>query len=187
VVQQNTPVNISGSGFLPGSSVAVYFFSEPNKLGYATVGNDGSFDSSLALPAGLELGNHTLALQGISASGKFQEAQAPVLLNQLETLPLSIRYGPMQSNLQGSSLIQAQVILKAIAGLKTLKIQAVTYWRYKVSKNLAEALTKKRVTQLVQFLKGNGVDAEIVYSTHHRVANSRISRILNLTATGLRS
>lgn len=68
-------VKVSGQGFLPGSDVDVWMFSEPVLLGTVRVGADGSFSASLALPAGIPVGEHTIQANGLTAERDTMTAQ----------------------------------------------------------------------------------------------------------------
>lgn len=68
-------VSVSGQGFLPGSEVDVWLFSDPVFLGTVTVGADGSFSGTLPLPAGVPVGNHTLQANGLTADRETMTAQ----------------------------------------------------------------------------------------------------------------
>lgn len=68
-------VSVSGQGFLPGSEVDVWLFSDPVFLGTVTVGADGSFSGKLPLPAGVPVGNHTLQANGLTADRETMTAQ----------------------------------------------------------------------------------------------------------------
>jgi len=60
---------VSGSGFRPGSTVDVWLMPGSILLGNVTVGADGKFSASLAVPAGLTVGDHTIQINGVGADG----------------------------------------------------------------------------------------------------------------------
>jgi hypothetical protein len=60
---------VSGFGFLPGSLVHVWLFSEPRYLGATTVAADGTFRDTFGLD-GVALGEHTLQVNGTSFDGQ---------------------------------------------------------------------------------------------------------------------
>ncbi len=65
VMTDGGSVRVRGDGFRPGSTVDVWLFSTPYLLGETVVGADGSFSASLPLPSGVEVGNHTVQLNGV--------------------------------------------------------------------------------------------------------------------------
>jgi len=70
---------VSGFGFLPGSLVHVWIFSEPVYLGALTVAADGTFTGSLNV-SGVSVGEHTLQVNGISFDDQGRTANLGVLI-----------------------------------------------------------------------------------------------------------
>jgi len=64
----NGYVGVHGYGFKPGSTVDIWVFSTPHKLGSLTVAADGSFSGMLRLPASIEAGTHTIQVNGVTAT-----------------------------------------------------------------------------------------------------------------------
>lgn len=62
-------VTIKGTGFLPGSTVALVVYSTPVKLGEAVVLADGTFSATVTLPKDLANGTHHLVATGVDAAG----------------------------------------------------------------------------------------------------------------------
>lgn len=75
-------VRVSGIGFLPGSVAYVWLFSEPRLLGTVMVNADGTFVSTLPL-GDLEKGEHTLQVNGTSATGAPRSANLGVLVGEV--------------------------------------------------------------------------------------------------------
>ncbi len=71
---------VSGEGFLPGSTVYVWLFSEPRFLGELTVGADGTFTGVVPL-GDIAVGEHTLQANGTSFDGVARSANLGVLVN----------------------------------------------------------------------------------------------------------
>ena len=80
VLQVDGAAQVSGFGFMPGSQVHVWIFSEPVYLGALTVGTDGTFSGLMKL-VDVEVGEHTLQVNGISFDGKERTANLGVLVN----------------------------------------------------------------------------------------------------------
>jgi len=64
-LDRNGAARLSGFGFLPGSLVHVWIFSEPRYLGALLVAPDGTYEGSFPL-ADIEVGGHTLQANGFS-------------------------------------------------------------------------------------------------------------------------
>jgi hypothetical protein len=62
-------VTISGTGFLPGSTVALVVYSTPVNLGEAVVLADGTFSATVTLPKNMVDGTHHLVATGVDANG----------------------------------------------------------------------------------------------------------------------
>lgn len=69
---------LSGSGWLPGSTVDVTLFSDPVHLGSAEVGADTVFSTALELPESTEPGTHTLEVAGTSDDGDARTVELTV-------------------------------------------------------------------------------------------------------------
>lgn len=79
-LERDGRANVGGEGFLPGTPVYVWLFSEPTFLGELTVGADGTFTGSVSLE-GIEVGEHTLQVNGISFDGVPRSANLGVIVN----------------------------------------------------------------------------------------------------------
>ena len=79
-VQRDHSLTADGSGFAPKSTVDVYIYSNPIKLGTVTTDANGEFVSEFPVPDELENGLHTLQVIGYSPSGLIQEGEIPVTL-----------------------------------------------------------------------------------------------------------
>jgi hypothetical protein len=83
ILEQEGLANVTGVGFEPGSSVYVWLFSEPRFLGELTVNADGTFAGSVAL-GDVEIGEHTLQVNGVSQQGSQRSANLGVVVDPLE-------------------------------------------------------------------------------------------------------
>jgi hypothetical protein len=72
-------VRVSGFGFLPGSTVHVWIFSEPHYLGALLVQPDGTYEGSFPL-VGIEVGNHTLQANGLSFDNALRSANLGIVV-----------------------------------------------------------------------------------------------------------
>ncbi|HEY0188429.1 MAG TPA: fibronectin type III domain-containing protein [Cellulomonas sp.] len=80
VVHASGSVQVSGTGFLPGSTADVWLFSTPYLLGQVTVGADGTFAQEFALPEGIETGAHTIQLNGVGTDGSVRSLSTGVVV-----------------------------------------------------------------------------------------------------------
>lgn len=79
-MEENGTAKVAGDGFMPGSTVYVWLFSEPKFLGELTVPADGTFAGGVSL-AGVENGSHTLQVNGTSFDGTARTANLGVLVS----------------------------------------------------------------------------------------------------------
>lgn len=63
-VQPGGAIHVTGSGFIPGESVAVELHSTPISLGTVTAGADGVVDTTVTIPADAPAGAHRIVLTG---------------------------------------------------------------------------------------------------------------------------
>jgi alpha-tubulin suppressor-like RCC1 family protein len=79
-----------GTGFLPGSQVDIWLFSEPRYLGELTVRADGTFAGTVEI-GGVAPGEHTLQVNGLGRSGVQRSVNLGVVVDQSDgaTLPRS--------------------------------------------------------------------------------------------------
>lgn len=70
LMQPGGTVRVEAYGFRPGSLVDVWLYSTPLHLGSTTVDAQGNVDHVFAVPSALAVGEHTLKLDGLTASGK---------------------------------------------------------------------------------------------------------------------
>ena len=77
-VDRGSTVVVEASGFFPGSPVLAELRSDPIVLAVLTADSTGDVTSELRIPGSAEVGDHTIALQGISATGGVRNALFPV-------------------------------------------------------------------------------------------------------------
>jgi hypothetical protein len=80
VIEQNNFVRVTGSGFLAGSDAVGWLFSDPYRLGLVKVGGDGTFEASLPLGNEIEIGRHTVQVNGVTARGEVRSLNLAVEL-----------------------------------------------------------------------------------------------------------
>jgi hypothetical protein len=71
-------VQVTGEGFKPNSIVHVWIFSTPKYVGKINVGPDGKFTGWLDLPAGINVGIHTLQVNGYTPDDEERTANLGV-------------------------------------------------------------------------------------------------------------
>jgi hypothetical protein len=99
-------VRVSGRGFMPGSSVLVWVFSEPRMLGEVLVGEDGSFAASLPIGV-LAPGMHTVQVNGLSIDNTVRTANLGVLVGRVtdDSIPGVLPATGADLSMQAASLM----------------------------------------------------------------------------------
>ena len=69
VLDRDGTTTIDGSGFLAGSTVYAWLFSEPTLLAQVVTGADGSFRIEALIPATIPAGSHTFVLSPCAPTG----------------------------------------------------------------------------------------------------------------------
>jgi titin len=80
LLQPGRSTLITGSGFLPGSTVDVWLTGTDLLLGQVTVGADGSFSAPFELPDDLEFGDETIQLNGVGADNSTRTVSLDVVV-----------------------------------------------------------------------------------------------------------
>jgi hypothetical protein len=78
-------LTVSGSGFMPGSTVQGIVFSTPQSLGSATANAAGTVSMTVQLPSDLPAGVHELQLQGVNPQNQSRTLSANVTVGLVRT------------------------------------------------------------------------------------------------------
>jgi hypothetical protein len=73
-------VEVTGNSFAPNTQVDVWIYSDPTLLGSATTDASGSFTKTFDIPVSIELGDHTLTLNGFDAQGAAVTASVGIVV-----------------------------------------------------------------------------------------------------------
>jgi len=116
-LQTGGDVVTSGEGFLPGSLVDVWLFSEPRLLARLSVDGTGRFEGLLPVPGDLDVGEHTLQVNGLTTVGLRRSLSLGVLVTQA-TAPLAAPELPSTGWTPGAAVAWAGLL--AVLGLVVL-------------------------------------------------------------------
>ncbi|MEU8819648.1 fibronectin type III domain-containing protein [Actinoplanes sp. NPDC048796] len=89
-------ITLTGSGFAPNSTTKVTLYSAPIELGTVTTDANGAFALTVAVPAGVPAGGHTILAQGVDGSGAVRQMALPVIVPP--TSPTSSGGGDQNQN-----------------------------------------------------------------------------------------
>ena len=80
-VSPGATMTLTGSGYLPNSTVSVIIYSSPQVLTSVITDATGSFTVTITVPKGLESGQHTLVASGVDPSGAVRYVTLPVTVS----------------------------------------------------------------------------------------------------------
>lgn len=156
-VEANHKVDLGGRGFLAGSMVAFYVMSTPIFLGELEVTADGKFAGSLPLPAGLELGKHTLQIRGYSPDRDTRAVSLGFALIekrvQTKTFKFEVRFKPNSSVVDNASKLALLKFIRQVpqSALNSKLVIAGTALDYQ--KSIAGTIAKKRVDSVLKIVR----------------------------------
>lgn len=101
---------VSGTGYLPGSTVTVLIYSSPQVLTTVVADPSGNFTVTVTVPAGLAAGQHTLVASGVDTLGNERFTTLAVTVSAAGTASLAYT--------------GADVTLPAIGGLAAVAVGA---------------------------------------------------------------
>jgi hypothetical protein len=78
-------IKLSVGGFDPGSTVEVWLFSTPTKLGSLVVGTDGTINGLFSVPTGIKSGSHRVVISAKLANGKPTTFTLGILIGNVST------------------------------------------------------------------------------------------------------
>lgn len=102
-MEQGAQARVSGFGFLPGTVVTVWLFSEPRQLGQIPVQADGTYDGSVRIPVDVPLGRHTLQANGVDNGTTERSVSLGVLLDEPADMVANAPSGVDASPLDGGA------------------------------------------------------------------------------------
>lgn len=124
VISKNNTFVVSGSGWQPGTEMVAWMFSSPQKLGVIQVPEDGQYTAELSVPDNIDIGEHTVQVNGLTPNGSLRSMSMEVLyLGDTAISP----------NLASENLNQFNFKLW-ILGLCVLVIILSSYWLFFASR-----------------------------------------------------
>jgi hypothetical protein len=183
---------VAGTGFLPMSTVKIWFFPESKLVATLMTDANGAFTTQISVDAAAVIGAHDFivqALENVDQLGTTQVHTAQVCVQVFKRItfatavkyPLSFKAATAQQNKVLSSL------LKSFAGLSQIKVTTITYWRYKSAKAKAAKISKIHVGILKSAVKRAGIVASVTALTKHRRSSKDVKKYMYVTVTALQT
>ena len=166
VLQPDNTAAVEGTGFAPNSDIQVYVFSTPQLMGTVRTDATGAFTGTVSVPKNLELGHHTLQVDGLSATGTSRSLSLGVVLKASPSAATQkvARATVMFASGSASLTSQAQRELLALAratGGKSTGGLVVGYVQRDGKLAMNAALSAKRANAVAQYLRAHGVKAKL--------------------------
>jgi outer membrane protein OmpA-like peptidoglycan-associated protein len=152
---------VTGSGFLPGTLVYVWLFSEPVMLGTVTVSADGSFDGNVPVPGDLAAGSHTIQVNGTSAGNQQRSMSVGLVVGKQMSSRNRVYFDYLSTHLTKAG----KQALKAMVAKLPSKSAQVTIVNGVVRADGAEpadlARAKARAKEIKRYLRSLGLKGPI--------------------------
>jgi len=84
---RSNAIYVTGEGLKPGSQAVVWIFSTPRRLGVIQVGSEGKYSSRLSVSPEVELGEHTLQVNGVVLDGNVRSMNIALEILDSEPKP----------------------------------------------------------------------------------------------------
>lgn len=163
-------ISMTGSGGAPGGIGNTYVYSQPTLLGTYVIAADGTYATSIQVPASIDAGNHTLQINTPLTSGDVLTVNLGVVIAQKVTRSMqSVKV--MVPFISGSWRLSsaAKKMLRGIARDSREAQAPVTYVSARLTPRGATAANRKlaqqRETQICSYLRSVNLSGRCVKKT----------------------
>ena len=115
VLTQGEQSSVTGGNFKPESTVVVWVFSTPRKIGTLKVDSDGSFLQNLVIPKNLKPGRHTLQINGVTETNQVISNNLPIFVLAKKNVKTTNGKSPVEA---GTEDIASNLNLIRFAGTR---------------------------------------------------------------------
>jgi len=166
VLQPDNTTAVSGTGFRPGSNIQLYVFSTARLLGTVTTDAQGNFSGTVPIPTDLDLGHHTLQVNGYTSDGQVRSLSLGVILQAPKVAPGRRIARATVYFLSGSTALNtaAQATMLALAltvGAKSGTGIVIGYVLRDNSMSNDTDLSMARARTIARYLRSHGVKARL--------------------------
>lgn len=158
-------VSVGSSGWAPGSAINGYVLSTPVLIGSTTTSTQGVGNLTLALPASLSAGSHTLQLSGTSADGARRVIAVGIDVQTTATRPESLgsritfKLGSARINAAGKKALRVLVRQsQEFGGVSAVSVAAL---RSRGSSTEDRELASRRAKAVASFLQRAGIGVPV--------------------------
>jgi len=160
-VPQGGSVLVSGKGYWPGTSVQVYAMNPARLLGTFTVGADGTFAGSLALPGAITPGDAVIQVNGYASAGVVRSYSLGVKVARLagakvHTVRKTVYFAAGSSWLSSDTKSTLADAVKAVPkGAKSVSVVCTGYVQGTSDTSNDFTLSTARATKVVAQMKAD--------------------------------
>jgi outer membrane protein OmpA-like peptidoglycan-associated protein len=193
---------MTGTGFKPGSPVALWIFSNPRSLGGVTADANGNFSALVPVPDNLAPGDHTAQINGQAAKGGIKSLNVGMDVALEEQLPaevapdgarpvsldVTVDFAPQSSALTKTEAERLARLARSLEGATSIEVTCTGYTQFG-GRWWATVLSTRRAQTVCARLRSLGVRAEYRtlglgrsrVVTHRRRAVALVVRYLRAT------
>lgn len=156
-------VQVTGTGYEPGSTVLIYAMNPALLLGTVTVGVDGAFDETVAFPAAITPGDAILQLNGFSTAGTVRSYSLGVRVVKdgtvkTRTVKTTVYFGPGSSRLDAKDRATLARLVRSIPkGASSVSVVSTGYVQGTSDTSNDVTLSTQRAAKVVAQLKADGL------------------------------
>ena len=182
VFQEGHMAHTSGSGFKPNSDVHVYIFSTPILLGILHTDANGNFVGDLALPADLNVGDHTVQVDGYAPDNSVRTADVPVVYaaSKPATVTKSVFFAPDSTVLSKYTVKKITSLVKGLPMGSTVVTAKIVGFVYPINSAAAnKKISNGRANNIAALLKKLGLTGNftVIGAGRDKVADPTARRV----------
>ena len=182
VFQEGHMAHTTGSGFKPNSDVHVYIFSTPILLGILHTDANGNFVGDLPLPAGLNVGDHTVQVDGYAPDNSVRTADVPVVYaaSKPATLTKSVFFSPDSTVLSKYTVKKITSLVKGLPMGSTVVTAKIVGFVYPINSAAAnKKISNGRANNIAALLRKLGLTGNftVIGAGRDKVADPTARRV----------
>ena len=160
ILQDGQYAHASGTGFKPNTEVHLYVFSSPILLGIMMTDANGDFQGQFPVPAGLEVGTHTVQVDGYSPAGTIRSASVPAVVLPAvgKALHAKFYFAPNSAVISSSVAKQIKKLATKVArGYLNLQVGVVGFVNHFDNATANAKVSAARAKNVAILLKKSGL------------------------------
>ena len=167
VLLPGSTVAVRGSGARPGSSIALYAFSDATRLAVLTADSSGAYAGTLRVPSGLPLGNHALQVASTTPSDQSLVVSVGVTVARQAraTTVTIVRFPESSTALTKAATARLASLARLLRSAREVTVACTGVVPRKRADAGSRDLAKRRAQRACDALSMRGVKAALTAST----------------------